>query len=283
MSVESFTLRRGTTPLIISFPHVGTVLPEALSRRMTAEALALPDTDWHVDRLYDFAGALGAGMQVPTLSRYVVDLNRDPTGEVLYPGSDNSELVPLSTFAGQPIYRPGEAPGASEIAERVARHWQPYHRSLGDELDRLKQRFGFAVLWDAHSIASRVPRFFSGRLPDLNLGSARGKSAAPDLVRHVMAVLERASPFSSVLDGRFTGGYITRHFGRPDQGIHALQLEMAEIAYMEEAPPYAYEPARAAPLKRVLERAVGALLSWTAERGRHRSGERGDARSGKSE
>ena len=280
MSVESFTLRRGTTPLIISFPHVGTVLPEALSRRMTAEALALPDTDWHVDRLYDFAGALGAGLQVPTLSRYVVDLNRDPTGQPLYPGSENSELVPLSTFAGQPIYRPGEAPGASEITERVARHWQPYHRSLRDELDRLKQRFGFAVLWDAHSIASRVPRFFSGRLPDLNLGSARGKSAAPDLVRRVMAVLESASPFSSMLDGRFTGGYITRHFGRPDHGIHALQLEMAEIDYMEEAPPYAYEPARAEPLKRVLERVVGAVLSWTAERGRDRSGDREDARSG---
>jgi N-formylglutamate deformylase len=265
MTSETFRLSRGATPLLISFPHVGTFLPQALSRRMTAEALALPDTDWHVDGLYDFAGALGAGLQVATQSRYVVDLNRDPMGQPLYPGSENSELVPLSTFAGQPIYRPGEAPGAGEIAQRVARHWQPYHRSLARELDRIKQRFGLAVLWDAHSIASRVPRFFDGRLPDLNLGSARGTSAAPDLVRRVMSVLESSAPFSCVLDGRFTGGYITRHFGHPDQRVHALQLEIAEIAYMDEAPPFAYEAARAAPLKRVLERVIRAIVSWAAE------------------
>ena len=229
---------------------------------MSGAALARPDTDWHVDRLYDFAGALGAGMQVAMPSRYVVDLNRDPAGQPLYPGSENSELVPLSTFANQPIYRPGEAPDTSEVADRVTRYWQPYHRSLSEELDRLKQRFGFAVLWDAHSIASRVPRFFSGRLPDLNLGSARGASAAPELVGRVMAVLERAHPFSAVLDGRFTGGYITRQFGRPDRHIHALQLEMAEIAYMEEAPPYTYDAHRAAPLKSVLAQVIGVILRW---------------------
>ena len=267
MTSDTFQLSRGTTPLLISCPHVGTVIPDALSRRMSEAALALPDTDWHVDQLYDFAGALGAGMQVATRSRYVVDLNRDPAGQALYPGSDNSELVPLTTFANRQIYRPGDAPTASEITERVARYWQPYHRSLSEELDRLKQRFGFAVLWDAHSMASRVPRFFGGRLPDLNLGCACGTSAAPELIRRVMAVLERANPFfSAVLDGRFTGGYITRHFGRPDRHIHALQLEMAEIAYMEETPPYAYVPERAAPLKRVLERALRAILGWTAER-----------------
>ena len=265
LTCETFHLSRGTTPLLISCPHVGTFIPEALSRRMTAAALALPDTDWHVDRLYDFAGGLGAGMQVATQSRYVVDLNRDPAGQPLYPGGENSELVPLATFANEAIYRPGEAPDASEVAERVARHWQPYHRSLAQELDRLKQHFGFAVLWDAHAIASRVPRFFAGRLPDLNLGSARGASAAPRLVRLVMAVLDDAGPFSAVLDGRFTGGYITRHFGRPDQRVHALQLEMAEIAYMEETPPYEYDQDRAAPVKRVLERAIRAILGWAAE------------------
>jgi N-formylglutamate deformylase len=265
MKTEIYRLDRGTTPLLISFPHVGTFIPKALSRRMTEEALALPDTDWHVDRLYDFAAALGAGIQVATHSRYVVDLNRDPTGEPLYPGSENSELAPLATFACQPTYRPGDAPDADEIAERVARYWQPYHRSLAAELDRIKRRFGFAVLWDAHSIASRVPRFFSGRLPDLNLGSARGTSAAPELIARVMAVLGAARPFSSVLDGRFTGGYITRHFGRPAQAIHALQLEIAEIAYMDEGPPYAYDPARSAPLKSVLERTIHAILGWAAE------------------
>jgi N-formylglutamate deformylase len=272
MKTEIYRLDRGTTPLLISFPHVGTFIPKALSRRMTEEALALPDTDWHVDRLYDFAAALGAGIQVATHSRYVVDLNRDPTGEPLYPGSENSELAPLATFACQPTYRPGDAPDADEIAERVARYWQPYHRSLAAELDRIKRRFGFAVLWDAHSIASRVPRFFSGRLPDLNLGSARGTSAAPELIARVMAVLGAARPFSSVLDGRFTGGYITRHFGRPAQAIHALQLEIAEIAYMEEGPPYAYDPARSAPLKSVLERTIHAILGWAAEASAAHSG-----------
>jgi N-formylglutamate deformylase len=266
MSSKIFRFAAGTTPLLISFPHVGTVIPEALARRLTPAALALPDTDWHVDRLYDFAPALGAGTLVALQSRYVVDLNRDPAGDPLYPGAENSELVPLTTFAREPIYRAGEAPGAEEVAERVAHSFAPYHRALADELERLKQRFGFAVLWDAHSIASRVPRFFDGRLPDLNLGSARGKSAAPDLVRRALSVLETAPPFSTVLDGRFTGGHITRHYGHPDQNIHALQLEMAEIAYMDESPPYAYDETRAAPLKRVLERIIRSILAWCNER-----------------
>jgi N-formylglutamate deformylase len=266
MSSEIFRFAPGTTPLLISFPHVGTVIPEALARRLTPAALALPDTDWHVDRLYDFAPSLGAGTLVALQSRYVVDLNRDPAGDPLYPGAENSELVPLTTFAREPIYRAGEAPGADEVAERLAHSFAPYHRALAAELERLKQRFGFAVLWDAHSIASRVPRFFEGRLPDLNLGSARGKSAAPDLVRRVLAVLEAAHPFSAVLDGRFTGGHITRHYGRPAHNIHALQLEMAEIAYMDESPPYAYDEPRAAQLKRVLEQVVRAILGWCDER-----------------
>jgi N-formylglutamate deformylase len=265
MSSEIFRFAPGTTPLLISFPHVGTVIPEALARRLTPAALALPDTDWHVDRLYDFAPSLGAGTLVALQSRYVVDLNRDPAGDPLYPGAENSELVPLTTFAREPIYRAGEAPDADEVAERLAHSFAPYHRALAEELEHLKQRFGFAVLWDAHSIASRVPRFFDGRLPDLNLGSARGKSAAPDLVRRVLTVLEAAHPFSAVLDGRFTGGHITRHYGRPAQNIHALQLEMAEIAYMDESPPYAYDPALAAPLKRVLEQVIRAILAWCSE------------------
>ncbi|HZB92379.1 MAG TPA: N-formylglutamate deformylase, partial [Stellaceae bacterium] len=241
MSPDLFRFTPGSTPLLISFPHVGTFIPDDLAKRMTEAALPLPDTDWHVDRLYDFAASLGAGTLVATHSRYVVDLNRDPAGTPLYPGAQNSELVPLLTFAGEAIYRAGAAPDAAEVARRVERFYVPYHQALAAELSRLTQRFGFALLWDAHSIASRVPRFFSGRLPDLNLGSARGASAAPALVRRVMAVLEAASPFSAVLDGRFTGGYITRHFGRPDRNIHALQLEMAEIAYMDEAPPYAWD------------------------------------------
>lgn len=268
---EIFHFTPGTTPVLISVPHAGTVIPAEMTARMTGEALDLPDTDWHVPRLYDFAAALGAGLIVATHSRYVVDLNRDPTGKPLYQGADNTELVPLSTFGRDAVYRPGLAPDESEVAQRVARYWRPYHDKLAAELDALKARFGVAVLWDAHSIPSLVPRFFSGRLPDLNLGSARGTSAAGDLVATVMKTFETTNAFSSIVDGRFTGGYITRHFGKPHANVHALQLELAEIAYMDEAPPYKFDAARAAPLKSLLERTIAAVVAWAQTQARVRA------------
>jgi N-formylglutamate amidohydrolase len=261
-AIYSFT--PGDTPLLISVPHAGTFIPGDIAARMTPEALALPDTDWHVEKLYDFAPDMGAGLIVATHSRYVVDLNRDPSGKPLYPGADNSELVPLSTFASQPIYVAGQESDPAEIELRRVAYWEPYHARIAAELDRLHARFGVALLWDGHSIMSRVPRFFDGRLPDFNLGSVRGKSAAPALIAAAMEVLERADGFSSVLDGRFTGGYITRNYGRPDQGRHALQLEMAESAYLDERAPAGFDPARAAPLKSVLMRAVARLIDWSA-------------------
>ncbi len=258
----------GSAPVLISVPHAGALIPDSIAARMTPEALALPDTDWHVDRLYDFAPSLGAGLIAATHSRYVVDLNRDPSGKPLYPGADNSEFVPIRTFASEPIYRPGHEPDPLEIEARREAYWQPYHARIADELDRLIERFGVAVLWDGHSILSRVPRFFDGRLPDFNLGSARGKSADSSLVERVMAIMRGAGGFSSILDGRFTGGYITRFYGRPESGIHALQLEMAEAAYLDETAPRMFDPSRAQPLKSVLRELVMALIAWASERAR---------------
>jgi N-formylglutamate deformylase len=265
---DVFHFTHGTTPVLISVPHAGTHIPAEIAARMTGDALDMPDTDWHVPLLYDFAATLGAGMIVATHSRYVIDLNRDPSGTPLYPGADNTELVPLTTFGRDAVYRPGLAPDEAEVAQRVARYWRPYHEKVAAELDAIKARFGIAVLWDAHSIFSHVPRFFSGRLPDLNLGSARGTSAAADLVAAVTKTFATTNAFSSVLDGRFTGGYITRHFGKPGAGIHALQLELAEAAYMDEAPPYTFDAARAAPLKALLERSIGAVVAWAQAQAR---------------
>ena len=261
-----FRFAAGSAPVLISVPHAGTYIPDDLKRQLTPEALQLPDTDWHVDRLYDFAQEIGVGLLVASHSRYVIDLNRDPTGQELYPGADNTELVPTTTFFRAPVYRTGELPDAAEIARRVWTYWRPYHDRLGAELASIRQRHGLAVLWDAHSIASEVPRFFPGRLPDLNLGSVRGSSADPTLTLRIKSMLERAARFSHVLDGRFTGGYITRHYGRPADDVHALQLEIAESSYMDERPPYTWDVERAAPLVSVLRTCVETLVDWAQTR-----------------
>jgi N-formylglutamate deformylase len=266
MSSDLFHLTRGETPLLLGFPHVGTVIPVDVAGRMTEAALAVRDTDWHVHLLHDFAPAFGAGTLIATHSRYVIDLNRDPDGTPLYPGRENSELVPLTTFDWQAIYRPGAAPDQTEVVDRRERYWQPYHAALAEELDRLRRRFGFAILWDAHSIASHLPRLYTGHLPDLNLGSANGASAAPELSARVFEVLRGAPEFSSVLDGRFIGGYITRHYGRPKTDVHALQIEITWPTYMLEVQPYHYDPDRAAPLKDILKKAVSCILAWARER-----------------
>ena len=262
---DVFTLVRGTRPLVVSAPHVGIYIPPALGSRMTAEAVTVPDTDWHIDRLYDFALERGASMIVATHSRFVVDLNRDPSGRALYPGASNTELCPLGTFDSGPVYRPGAEPTADEVAARVRRYWQPYHDALAAELDRVRTAHGVAVLWDAHSIVSRAPRFFDGVLPDFNLGSADGASCDPALSAQVEGLLRAASDYTTVHNGRFKGGYITRRYGRPAERMHALQLEMAQSAYMDEGPPYAWNAAKAAKLRPVLARCLDACLGW-AER-----------------
>jgi N-formylglutamate deformylase len=260
-----YTLTEGTTPLVVSAPHVGTYVPASILGRLTPEAAELADTDWHIERLYDFARGLGASLIAATHSRLVVDLNRDPSGRPLYPGASNTELCPLGTFADGPVYRAGQAPDADEVAARVERCWRPYHAALAAELARVKQRHGVAVLWDAHSIVSEAPRFFPGRLPDFNLGTADGGSSDPALAARVAGLLAAASGFTSVRDGRFKGGFITRHYGRPAERVHALQLEMAQCAYMIEGPPFAWDHARAARVRPVLADCLGACLDWARQ------------------
>ncbi len=256
-----YTLVGGNTPLLINVPHAGTYIPPCLRRELSPVAQTVPDSDWHVHLLYQFALELGAGLMVATHSRYVVDLNRDPGNAVLYPGADNTELCPTRSFANEELYLDGRRPDATAVAQRRERFWAPYHRALATELERIKARHGRAILLDGHSIRAQVPRFFDGRLPDLNLGTADGVSCGAALQDAAMSVLQSAAGLSSVCNGRFKGGYITRHYGRPQQGVQALQLEMAQSSYMDEAPPYAWEPRRAQALTALLRRLVETLLA----------------------
>ena len=254
-------LARGDSPLIIDVPHAGTFVPDELSARLSAAARAFPDTDWHVDKLYAFSAAAGATVIVATHSRYLVDLNRDPSGAVLYAGANNTELCPTQTFANERIYE-GNPPDGAEIADRRAAYFAPYHAQLAAEIERVRSRHGFAVLLDGHSIRSSVPRFFSGRLPDLNLGTADGASCAESIQRLAQGIVGAAPGFSHVANGRFKGGYVTRHYGAPTRGVHALQLEIAQACYMDEDPPYPWDERRAGALINVLSALVSALADW---------------------
>lgn len=262
--MADFTLHQGTVPLLVSLPHDGIALPDPIMARVTAAGKRVPDTDWHVGRLYDFARDLGASVIVPRWSRYVADLNRDPAGQALYPGRRETSLVPIETFAGEPIYVAGREPDAAEIASRRARYWQPYHDALVAELARMRGVHPRVVLWDGHSIRSRVPMFFAGRLPDFNLGTASGASCSSGLQRALEAVLvARAGggneAYSHVVNGRFKGGYITRHYGRPDTGVEAVQLELAQCIYMDEDR-FEYLPDRARPVQTIIRELLATCL-----------------------
>jgi N-formylglutamate deformylase len=233
-----FNFRAGRTPLLVSMPHTGTHIPADIKKRFTEAALALPDTDWHLEKLYDFLEGIGASVLVATHSRYVVDLNRPPDNANLYPGQDTTPLVPIDTFHRRPLYRRGEEPEDSEIEERVETYWAPYHARLAEELARLKEKYDYALLWDAHSILSKVPRFFAGALTELNLGTADGRSCGAGIGERLM---KKVSGYSAVLNGRFKGGYITRTYGDPAKDVHAVQLELSEATYMEETPPFRFK------------------------------------------
>jgi len=263
----SFSLQRGKLPLLISLPHVGTQIPEALRPAYSERALALEDTDWHLEALYDFAAELGASRIVPRFSRYLIDLNRPPQDAPLYAGANNTELCPTRFFSGDPLYRDGFAPDATEVARRRALYWQPYHDALQGELDRLKALHGHALLLDGHSIRSHHPWLFEGKLPDLNLGTADGQSCAPGLRAALARSLARASRYTHVVDGRFRGGYITRHYGQPRQDVHAVQLEMCWSCYMPEEAPYEVDEARAIYLRPVLRELAASMLNWGTQRG----------------
>jgi N-formylglutamate deformylase len=255
-----YALTRGTAPLIVSFPHAGTEIPDELAARMTPEALQRADVDWYLPQLYAFAAGLGATLIAARYARHVIDLNRPPEDTSLYPGQDVTGLLPVDTFRKEPLYRPGQGPRDGEAAERVERYWRPYHDALRAELERLRARHGSVVLWDAHSIASVMPRFFDGKLPDLNLGTADGRSCAPAMQAAAEAVMAGQAEFTHVSNGRFKGGHITRFYGSPERGVHALQLEMCQSTYMDETAPFAYRSDLAARVQPLLERMLNAVL-----------------------
>jgi len=259
----TFSLHRGERPLLVSVPHAGRFVPADLAARLADAPAELPDTDHFVDRLYGFVRALGASLLVAHWSRWVVDLNRPPDNRPLYPGQAGTGLVPRNRFDGAPIWAQGAEPDGSEVRRRTSLAWAPYHAALADELERLRSRFGHVVLWDAHSIRSRVPRLFDGRLPDLNLGTNSGRSCAPPLRQAVSEHLESLSAWSSVVAGRFKGGHITRHYGRPEQHVHALQLELAQCTYMDEsASPVRWSAQRAAALTSDLTSLIEGVAAW---------------------
>ena len=231
---DIYTFTPGDSPLLISVPHDGRLIPKEQQARMTEAGLAIPDTDWHVAELYDFARELGASMLVARYSRYVVDLNRPPDDSPLYEGQVATGLCPRYTCAAEPLYRDDTPVPGDEVAARIERYWRPYHERLVQALDNARARYGYALLWDAHSIPSRVPLLFDGELPVLNLGNFDGRSCDFHIARELQAIAS-VSPYSAVLNGRFKGGYITRHYGDPGNGVQAMQLELAQRAYMDEA------------------------------------------------
>ncbi|CAB3788581.1 hypothetical protein LMG28614_02719 [Paraburkholderia ultramafica] len=257
-----FSLHQGSLPFLISIPHLGTQIPADIAATMTPAAQRTDDCDWHLDRLYAFAKRMGASILAPTYARYVIDLNRAPDGANLYPGQDTTGLLPVDTFDKEPLYLDGHLPDEAEVARRRDAYWQPYHDALTGELAALKSKHGKVLLWEAHSIRSHVPRFFEGRLPDFNFGTSNGASAVAGVAEELAAMVERHGGYTAVANGRFKGGYITRQYGQPAQGVHAMQLELSQITYMEERMPYAYDETLAAKVEPLLE----ALVTMALER-----------------
>ncbi|MBX3484687.1 N-formylglutamate deformylase [Phenylobacterium sp.] len=261
-------VHRGDAPLIVSFPHTGTELPTAVAARLISPWLARKDADWWIERLYDFAPGLGATTVRTAISRTVIDVNRDPSGASLYPGQATTGLCPTTTFDGEPLYRAGE-PDAAEIARRRAAYFEPYHAALAGEVERLRAIHPKVVLYEAHAIRSAIPRLFEGELPNFNVGTNSGASCDPALTAAVEAACD-ASPFGRVTDGRFKGGWTTRHYGRPGDGVHAIQMELACRGYMDEPEglatpltwPTPYEDARAAPMRAALTNVLQACLEF---------------------
>jgi N-formylglutamate deformylase len=261
------SIARGDAPLIVSLPHTGTEIPSDIETRLVSLWLGRKDADWRVEQLYDFAPSLGATVIRTAMSRTVIDCNRDPSGVPLYPGQATTELCPTTSFDGEPLYA-GDTPRKAEIAERRVRWFDPYHAAIATEIARLKARHGRVVLFDAHSIRSRIPRLFDGALPNLNIGTNGGATCDARLTAAVADACAR-SDFSHVVNGRFKGGWTTRHYGKPDDGIHAIQLELACRGYMDEpdAPspenwPAAYDEARAAKLRSVLRHILVACIAF---------------------
>ncbi|TNJ42235.1 N-formylglutamate deformylase [Phaeobacter sp. B1627] len=250
---------QGASPLILGLPHTGTEVPPEIRATLNDRGRALADTDWHIHTLYDGLVPDVTTVRTP-VHRYVIDVNRDPGGRSLYPGQNTTTLVPLTDFDGNPIWT--EVPDAAEISRRRARYHAPYHAALEAEMTRVAALHGFAILYDCHSIRGDIPFLFEGRLPDFNLGTNMGTTCARDIETRMLALCRQAKGYTSVLNGRFKGGWTTRHYGRPAAGWHAIQMELAQATYCDECPPWRYDPERAARLRAFLSRLLTDLSDW---------------------
>jgi N-formylglutamate deformylase len=262
------TIARGEAPLIVSMPHTGTEIPPEIESALVSPWLGRKDADWHVEKLYDFAR--GATTIRTAISRSVIDVNRDPSGKSLYPGQATTELCPTTSFDGEPLYKEGRAPAGADIAVRRATYFDPYHAAIAAEIARLRGKHARVVLFDAHSIRSRIPRLFDGELPNFNIGTNNGATCDARLTEAVEAACA-ASDFSHVVNGRFKGGWTTRHYGKPESGIHAIQLELACRGYMDEPEepslanwPTPYDEKRAAKMRAVLQRVLAACIAFAS-------------------
>lgn len=258
--MDLFSHKVGQSAVLVSMPHSGTYLPPWLERQFSDHGLAVADTDWHIPQLYNFLNDLDVTVLQANYSRYVVDLNRSTDGVAMYPGQTETGLCPIRSFAGEPLYLSGEVLAQGEVESRVNKYWRPYHQKLASEIQRLRKQHGFAIVWDAHSIKSAVPRLFSGYLPDLNLGTALGRSCSSFLEEAVTHILTAQSGFSVACNGRFTGGAITRHYGQPSSNVHALQMEIAQRTYMHETNDCSFDEERAAGLRPLLRQMIVALM-----------------------
>tara|TARA_B110000503_G_C7124642_1_gene404021 strand:+ start:695 stop:1480 length:786 start_codon:yes stop_codon:yes gene_type:complete len=256
---DVYTFSQGTGPLLVSMPHVGLNVPADIGALLTEQAQALPDTDWYVDKLYDVLPDLGASTLRANHSRYVVDLNRAPDNSSLYPGQSVTEICPTTLFTCEPLYKPNCEPSAEQVRQRVEQYWLPYHQKISAELQRIKRQFGYALLWDAHSIKNQVPRFFEGTLPDFNWGNADGTASSPALAESMQQQIKAHGQYSSIINGRFKGGYITRHYGTPANHIYALQLELSQNTYMSADNSYCDK--RAAQVKPLLKTLIEMMLT----------------------
>ncbi len=256
-------ITKGAAPLIVSVPHAGIDIPAQITGLRSAE-LARRDADHHVGKLYAFVRELGATLIETAISRSVIDVNRDPSGVSLYPGQVTTGLCPIETFSGEPLYSPGQEPNEEEIGRRRAQYFDPYHTALKTQIARLQSSHPAVVVYDAHSIRSHVPRLFEGELPLFNIGSFSGASCAPALTE---AVAEKCAGQAHIINGRFKGGWITRHYGNPAGGVHAIQMELAMRGYLDEDAPWPpeWDPARAAGLHTTLRTILNACLSFAKD------------------
>jgi N-formylglutamate deformylase len=252
--IKAFHFTQGDSPLLVSMPHVGSALCEEMRGNVTEVTKTSADTDWHVDQLYDFLSSMGVSVLQAHYSRYVVDLNRPADGGSLYKNADETGLCPISSFASEELYLEACRPSAAQISERRLQYWQPYHDMLAAELSRIKAKYGYALLWDAHSIKSVVPRFFEGSLPDLNFGTRDGVTAPNSLLNDLAEIAEN-SPFSHAENGRFKGGNITHHYGDMKHNIIAIQMEISQINYMDEES-FTYQPQKALALQKTLKEMI---------------------------